>query len=277
MGLEVSAVGGADSVTARFAAGAATTVRAEALLFNEFGSAVAVVALAEFVTDPGNVGAVITSVNVPLAPLASVAMLAVTVPVPPTAGVVSVQPGDAVIEVKVVPAGRGSLIETFAAGSGPLFVTVMVYVMAPEVRTFAGPVFVTTRSATGRTVIVAEAVLPVPWLDVMALVTLFFTPEDVPVTSTDKKHNALDGGVPLERLTLFDPGTAVKVPKQNWLVAAGTAATTRPAGRMSVKAALLLGVVASRVIVNLRVVVPPTRIDASSKALEMDSGAANAW
>jgi hypothetical protein len=52
------------------------------------------------------------------------------------------------IETTVVFAGRVSVSVTFAAVAGPLFVTVIVYVMLlPASTGFGVPVFVTARSA----------------------------------------------------------------------------------------------------------------------------------
>jgi hypothetical protein len=48
----------------------------------------------------------------------------VTVPVPPTAGVVHDQPAGGVIETKVVALGGVNVQETLVALLGPLFVTV---------------------------------------------------------------------------------------------------------------------------------------------------------
>src|SRR6266850_641778 len=53
-------------------------------------------------------------------------LVAVTVPVPPTAGVAVVHPAGATKETKVVPAGTLSVRLTLAAASGPAFVTVIV-------------------------------------------------------------------------------------------------------------------------------------------------------
>jgi hypothetical protein len=49
----------------------------------------------------------------------------VNVPVPPTAGVTTVNPGGAVADTKVVPDGVASVNTTFVNITGPLF-TVMV-------------------------------------------------------------------------------------------------------------------------------------------------------
>ena len=65
-------------------------------------------------------------VNVAVAPLARDAVVQLTVPVEPTAGVVQVQPAGCVSDWKVVSAGRGSFIVTLAAAFGPPLVTLTV-------------------------------------------------------------------------------------------------------------------------------------------------------
>ena len=74
-----------------------------------------------------------------------------------TAG--SVQSGS--LEVPVVPAGIGSSITTPAATvEGPLFVSVMVYVVELPAMTDATPsVLVRARSAAGRTIVLWEPAL----------------------------------------------------------------------------------------------------------------------
>jgi hypothetical protein len=68
-----------------------------------------------------------TSVNVRDAPFASEAAVQVIVPVAPTAGVVQVNGEGWVIERKSSEDGSVSVMTTFAAASGPLFVTTIVY------------------------------------------------------------------------------------------------------------------------------------------------------
>src|SRR6187200_1638995 len=95
-------------VTARSARSAVTVVVAVTLLLPGVGSAVADATVAVLVmTVPPAVAAptFTTSVNEALAPLASEGLVEVTVPVPPTAGVVDVHPAGAVNETNVVPAG----------------------------------------------------------------------------------------------------------------------------------------------------------------------------
>ena len=72
--------------------------------------------------------AVATTVNVALAPAASVAMVPVIVPVPPLAGLVSTKVGPVVCiaEAKVVPTGMTSVSTTPVAVAVPEFVTVIV-------------------------------------------------------------------------------------------------------------------------------------------------------
>ncbi len=69
-----------------------------------------------------------TSVKVAVAPAARVALVQVTVPVPPIAGVVQVNVGPALwlSETKVVLVGIVSLQLTPWASDGPLFATVIV-------------------------------------------------------------------------------------------------------------------------------------------------------
>src|ERR1700691_722250 len=82
----------------------------------------------------------------------------------------------------------------------------------------------------------AEAVPPFPAsVEVTALVVLVWVPEAVPVTFTAKVHEALAARVAPERLTLFDPAASVIVPPPQLPVKPFDAATTCPAGRVSVK------------------------------------------
>jgi len=85
------------------------------------------------------------------------------------------------------------------------------------------------------TVMEALEVLPVPASVEVMVTELFFTPAVVPVTLTDTVQDALEARVPAERLTVEDPAVAVAVPPQV-LFRFGVAATTRPAGRLSVNA-----------------------------------------
>ena len=85
------------------------------------------------------------------------------------------------------------------------------------------------------TVMEALEVLPVPPSVEVTWTLLFFTPAVVPCTLTETVQLALAAKVPAERLILPDPATAVAVPPQVLFNALGVA-TTKPAGRLSVKA-----------------------------------------
>ena len=89
---------------------------------------------------------------------------------------------------------------------------------------------------TGGPVTVIEAfdVLPVPPSVEVTVTELFFTPAVVPCTLTETVQLALAAKVPAERLMLPDPAVAVAVPPQVLFKPFGVA-TTRPAGRLSVK------------------------------------------
>src|SRR5437588_3309065 len=106
--------------------GAFTWVVAVALLLSGLTSQVSLeIVTVLLMTVPSGVLAFTftTSVNVALAPAANVERLAVTDPVPPTIGVVSVNAGPLVCvkETNVVFAGIASVIHTFCASFGPAF------------------------------------------------------------------------------------------------------------------------------------------------------------
>src|SRR5439155_6559440 len=67
-----------------------------------------------------------TMVKVAVAPLTNDAVVQVTVPVVPTAGVGQVQPAGLVIDWKVLCDGSRSVTVTFAAVEGPLLVSTRV-------------------------------------------------------------------------------------------------------------------------------------------------------
>jgi hypothetical protein len=124
----VTGSGESDLVTARSAA-AATVVVAVAVLLAAFGSVVADPTAAEFaiVLPFATEGLTrTTKVKVAEAPFAKEPVVAVTFPVPPTAGVVAVQPAGALSETNVVFAGTESLSDTLAALDGPALEAVIV-------------------------------------------------------------------------------------------------------------------------------------------------------
>src|SRR5215831_16063399 len=85
------------------------------------------------------------------------------------------------------------------------------------------------------TVMEAFEVLPVPPSVELTCTLLFFTPAVVPCTVKETVQEALGARVPPERLAVPAPPVAAAVPPQ-LLVRFGVEATTRPAGRLSVKA-----------------------------------------
>lgn len=106
-----------------------TVVVAVAVLLAAFGSAVADATAAEFATAVPLAALGLTrttKVKVAEAPFAKEPVVAVTFPVPPTGGVVVVQPAGALIETNVVLAGTASVSDASAALAGPAFVAVIV-------------------------------------------------------------------------------------------------------------------------------------------------------
>src|SRR5260370_7642261 len=84
------------------------------------------------------------------------------------------------------------------------------------------------------TVMLGFEVFPVPRSVEVTCTLLFFTPAVVPVTFTDKVQEVLIARVPAERLTEPEPATAVAAPPQVLANPLGVA-TTKPAGRISIK------------------------------------------
>src|SRR5438552_2094489 len=125
------------------------------------------------------------------------------------------------------------------------------------------------------TVMLAEAVFPVPPLaEVTAPVVLFFAPEVVPFTFTEKVQEALAASVAPDRLTELEPATAVMVPPPQVPLRPLGVLTTNPVGRVSVKATPVSETVlaAGLVMVKLRLVVPFTGMEAAPNDLLMPGG-----
>jgi hypothetical protein len=107
----------------------ATVVLAVALSLPGLGSVVEDVTVAVFeITVPPATDALTltTSGKVRLLPAVKVVIVQLMVPVPPTAGIIQVQPAGGVNEEKVVPEGNVSCMLTLLAFPGPLLVSVMV-------------------------------------------------------------------------------------------------------------------------------------------------------
>src|SRR5258708_28746522 len=108
------------------------------------------------------------------------------------------------------------------------------------------------------TVIVALDVFPVPPSVDVSCTLLLITLAIVPVTFTVMVHEVLEARVPLTRLTVPDPATAVAVPPHPVLTSPLGVATTRPAGRLSVNAMPVSAMVvaAGLVMVKVKLVEP---------------------
>src|SRR5215470_14934172 len=124
--LPPAATGSGESlfVTARSAC-VITPVVAVAVLLAVFGSFVALAAVAVLVMVAPLATLLLsltTMVKVAVSALATVALEKTTLPVPPTGGVVAVQPAGAVAETKVVLAGTASVTVALLAEPGPLLV-----------------------------------------------------------------------------------------------------------------------------------------------------------
>src|SRR5216117_40748 len=130
---------------------ARTLVVAVAVLFRRFVSKVVelTVAVLAIVLPSSAAGLTWTArVKVAVAPMASVAVVQLTVPGEPAAGVVQLQPAGVGIDWNVVCGGNGSFMVTLAAAFGPALLTVIVYVNVPPGVTGSGEsVLVIERSA----------------------------------------------------------------------------------------------------------------------------------
>lgn len=128
-----------------------TRVLAVLLLFSSFGSKVALVTVAILVKKvPGAVPVGMCSVSAKFALLPAVkfATVQVTVPVPPGAGVLHVQPAGDDSETNVIPGGIGSDTDTDVASSGPPLKTFSVYETLLFAAAVAGPDLAMLRSAS---------------------------------------------------------------------------------------------------------------------------------
>jgi len=125
------------------------------------------------------------------------------------------------------------------------------------------------------TVIDALEVFPVPASVEVTVTLLFFTPAAAPVTDTDTVHEEALATIPPTRLTLEAPPTAVAVPPQV-LLRDGVAATTKPAGRLSVKATPVRENVlfAELLIVNDRLVEPFSGTLSAPNVFKIEGGVA---
>src|SRR6266852_5332702 len=162
MGLPASTgLGEATLETSRFGAVVPTTVVAVAVLFEELGSlAEELTEAVSEITVPLAVPAFTftTRVKVPAVEPGMFELLHTTLPVPPTAGAIQLQPAGEAIETNVAFAGTLATRVALSAALGPLLVTICVYVMLlPAATGFGDPAFVTLKSALDTTFAISVA------------------------------------------------------------------------------------------------------------------------
>jgi len=126
------------------------------------------------------------------------------------------------------------------------------------------------------TVMLAVEVLPGPPSVDVTCTLLLFAPAVVPVTFTLKVQDVLVASVAPDRLTAPEPATAVIVPPPQLPVRPLGVATTKPAGRVSVNAIPVNGMVliAGFVMVKLKLVEPFNGMLAAPKDLVIVGGVA---
>jgi hypothetical protein len=156
------------------------------------------------------------------------------------------------------PAGSASVKPTPVSDAAALgFDTVNVSELPPFNGTLAAP---NAFSSVGgaMTVVVALEVFPVPAFVEVTVTLLFFTPAAVPVTLTENVQALFAASVAPKRLTAPEPDEDVIVPPPHNPVSPFGVATTKPAGKLSVKATPVSATVftAGLVIVKLKDVEP---------------------
>jgi len=217
------------------------------------------------------------TVNVQLLLAATLAAEIETLPDPATAVTTPPQVLAAPFGVATtIPAGSASVNATPVKPTvfAPGFVIVNVSEVDALNPMLAAPkAFAIEGGAT--TAILADAVPPVPpCVEVTAPVVLFCAPAAIPVTFTMKLQEALAASVPLARLTLPAPATAVAVPPHVLANPFGVA-TTSPAGKESVNATPVSARLALGLLIEIVSDVPPfSGIVAAPNTFAMVGGAA---
>src|SRR5260221_96523 len=208
-----------------------------------------------------------------VAPVRAIPVGAVVVKVPPQT--------DAEALATVRPVGSVSVNATPV--SATVFSAGLVMVKVSDVVAFSAMVDgLKTLAIDGGATTVSSAVLLVapvpPSVEVTAPVVLLLSPAVVPVTSTEKVHEEPAAGeavkVPPDRLMVLLPAVAVIVPLPQEPVTLGVAATTRPAGKLSVNATPLSALaVFGLVMVKLSVLLAFNAMLVGLKALLIVGGA----
>src|SRR5205823_5826996 len=181
----------------------------------------------------------------------------------------------------VSPVGRVSVKATPV--SATVLAAGLVMVKVSDVVAFSAmleglnPLAIAGGAITVNTAVLLVAPVP-PWVELTAPVVLLLLPVVVPVTLTENVHDEPAAGdavsVPPDKLMVLLPATAVMVPLPHEPVTLGVAATTTPAGRLSVKATpLSVLAVFGFVIVKLSVLLPFNATLVGLNALLMVGGA----
>ena len=161
-------------------------------------------------------------------------------------------PPHTVAEALATVSPVGSVSVNATPVSATVFAAGLVMVKVNEVVPFNGmPAGLNTLAMEGDATTASTAVLLVapvpPSVEVITPVVLLWLPAVVPVTSTEKLQVDPAAGdavrVPLDRLMLPLPAVAVIVPAPQDPVTLGVAATTKPAGKLSVNATPLSALV----------------------------------
>jgi hypothetical protein len=154
------------------------------------------------------------------------------------------------------PVGKLSPNAIFVSDTVELGLVILnVRLVVPPTGMLAAPKFLAIVGGA-TTVMLAWEVFPVPPSLEDTVTLLFNTPAVVPCTLTETVQDALEANVPPDRLTVPEPAVAVAVPP-HVLLRFGVEATTRPAGRLSVKASPVKGtLVFGLVMLKVSVLVP---------------------
>ena len=259
--------------------GGATTLIVAVLLARPVPPLVEVIAPVVLLASPTAVPVTFT-VKVQDAPCATVPPERLITPVPAVAVTVPLQvlttPGVAATTSVPVVFGSVSLKATPVRSPAAVvfgLLMVKVTVVVPFSGMLAAPkALLMVGAAT--TVMVALEVLPVPPSVEVTCTLLLFTPAVVPVTLTVTVQDAPAARMPPESVTELEPAAAVAVPLQV-LLRFGVEATTRPAGRLSVKATpFSVTLVFGLVMLNVSEVVPFSGMLAAPNVLVILGGAA---
>lgn len=138
------------------------------------------------------------------------------------------------------PAGRLSTNPTAFLVDELLFETVNARDVVPFTGMVDAPKLFTTTGGSVTVNAAFDTALIPPSLE-FSWTELFLTPPVVPTTLTEKTHPVPAPKVPPARLTLLEPATLVTVPPQDEPTKLTGVDTTKPAGKLSVKASPVKG------------------------------------